>query len=56
MRTLLEICEFCRREVQALERVVVLLTSEEKRVAEVTFRASVTGGVRCMSCAPDENP
>lgn len=34
MRTLPEICEFCRREMQALERVIVLLTGEEKRVAE----------------------
>ena len=49
-----EICEFCKREVQALERVIVLLTREEKRVAEVSFRESIEG-VRCMDCVPDEN-
>ena len=47
--TLPEICESCRREVQALERVVVALTREEKRVARVTFRESV-GDVYCMGC------
>ena len=50
--TLPEICEECRREVGALERVVVLLTDEEKRAARVSFRESVEG-VRCMDCAPD---
>ena len=49
-----EICEFCKREVQALERVIVLLTREEKRVAEVSFRESIEG-VCCMDCVPDEN-
>ncbi|MDP9439885.1 MAG: hypothetical protein M3P49_14280 [Actinomycetota bacterium] len=52
MRTLPEIRESCRREVQALERVIVLLSGEEKRVAAVTFRESVEG-VRCLDCAPD---
>lgn len=51
-----EICESCRREVQALERVIVLLKREEKRVAEVTFKESVTEGVCCMGCVPEENP
>ena len=50
MRTLPEMREFCRR-VQALERVIVLLTREEKRRAPVTFRESVEG-VRCLDCAP----
>lgn len=53
VKTLPEICEICRREVQALERVIVLLTREEKRVAEVTFRESVEG-VYCMECALEE--
>lgn len=53
MRTLPEICESCRREVQALERVIVLSTLEEKRVAQVTFRESVEG-VRCVDCAPEK--
>ncbi len=53
MRDLPEICEFCRREVQALERVIVLLTREEKRAAAVTFRESVEG-VYCLGCAPEE--
>ena len=48
-----EICEFCKREVQALKRVIVLLTREEKRVAEVTFRESVEG-VCCLYCLPEE--
>ena len=51
--TLPEICESCRREVQALERVVVALTREEKRVARVTFRESVQG-VRCVDCVPED--
>ena len=50
MKTLPEICEFCRREMQALERVIVLVTQEKKRAARVTFRESV-GGVRCLDCA-----
>ncbi len=55
MRDLPEICEFCKREVQALERVIVLLTREEKRAAEVSFRESVTEGVCCLYCVPEEN-
>jgi hypothetical protein len=51
---LLEIWEFCRREVQALERVILLSTHEEKRVAQVTFRESATEGACCMDCAPEE--
>ena len=51
MWTLPEICESCSREVQALERVIILLTREERRVASVTFRESVEG-VYCMGCAP----
>jgi hypothetical protein len=37
-----------------LERVIVLITREEKRVARVMFRESVTEGVCCMDCVPDE--
>ena len=55
MRTLPEICESCRREVQVLERVIVLLTHEEKRAAAVSFRESVEG-MRNRSSAPDDNP
>ncbi|MDP9456698.1 MAG: hypothetical protein M3Q49_03020 [Actinomycetota bacterium] len=54
MKTLPEICESCRRKVEALERVVVPLTREVKRVAQVSFRESVTEGVRCMECVTDE--
>ena len=53
MLNLPEICEHCRREVQALERVIVLMTREEKRAARVTFRESVEGE-RCMDCASAE--
>ena len=52
VRDLPEICESCRREVQALERVIVLLTRDAKRVAAVKFRESV-GGVYSMGCAPE---
>ena len=31
MKTLPEICESCHREVRDLERVIMLLTREEKR-------------------------
>ena len=51
--TLPGICESCRREVRALERVIVLPTREEKRVAEVSFRESV-GGVCCLDRLPEE--
>ena len=43
-----EICESCR-EVQDLERVIVLLTQEEKHEARVMFWESVEG-MRCMDC------
>ena len=46
MRTLPEIREFCRREVYALSRVMVLLTETEKRVARVIFRESFEGTQR----------
>ena len=48
------ICEFCRREVQALERVIVLLTYIEKRVAEVTFPESFIEGVCCTDRVPED--
>lgn len=53
MRTLPEICEYCRREVQALEWGIVLLTREEKRAISVTFSESVEG-VRCVDCVPED--
>ena len=51
--TLPEICEACGREVRPLERVIVLLTQQEKRAARVTFRESVEG-VRCMDCVSED--
>ena len=54
MLTLPKVRETCRREVQALERVVVRLTQEEKRVAAVSFRESVVEGVRGAFCKPDD--
>ncbi len=33
--------KLCRREVQALERVIVLLTRKEKRIAEVALKEPV---------------
>ena len=54
MRQLPEICQFCRREIRTLERVVVLGSGVEKRCGEVTFRESVAEGVLCIDCAQGE--
>ena len=54
MKTLPEICESCRRGVQALERVIVLLDYAKKRVAEITLRESGTEGFRCIHCVPND--
>ncbi|MDP9479699.1 MAG: hypothetical protein M3R38_29225 [Actinomycetota bacterium] len=54
MLTLSEICGFCRRGVQAWEWMIFLLTYEEKRVAEATFRVSVTEGVCCAYCVSED--
>ncbi len=48
MRQLPEICEFRNRQIHTLERCVVLTSNEEERVAEVTFKKSVTEGVLCL--------
>ena len=47
-----EIREVCHREVQALSRVMVLPTREEKRVAQGMFRENITGKVFWMGCVP----
>jgi hypothetical protein len=53
VRQLPEYCEERGREIRTLERCVVIATGAEKRAGEVTFRESVEG-VRCLSCAPEE--
>ena len=50
MRHLPERCENCRREIPTKE-TCVLGDGTAKRAADVTFRESVEGGVRCVECA-----
>jgi hypothetical protein len=53
VRQLPEICRSCRREIRTLEHCVVMMTGEEKRAGNVTFRESVTEGVCCLECAAE---
>ena len=53
MRQLPEQCESCKRQIATLE-TCVLPDGTEKRGAEVTFRESAEGGVRCGGCADGE--
>ena len=50
MRQLPERCESCKRQIATLE-TCVLPDGTEKRGAEVTFRESAEGGIRCVGCA-----
>jgi hypothetical protein len=50
MRQLPEQCERCKKQVATLE-TCVLPDGTEKRGAEVTFRESAEGGIRCKGCA-----
>jgi hypothetical protein len=50
MRQLPEQCEGCKRQIATLE-TCVLPDGTEKRGAEVTFRESAEGGIRCQECA-----
>jgi hypothetical protein len=52
MRQLPEQCESCKRQIATLE-ACVLTDGTEKRDAEVTFKDSVEGGIRCRECADD---
>ena len=50
MRQLPEQCESCKRQIATLE-TCVLPDGTMKRGAEVTFRESAEGGIRCKGCA-----
>jgi hypothetical protein len=50
MRQLPEQCESCKKQIATLE-ICVLPDGSEKRGAEVTFRESAKGGIRCAGCA-----
>jgi hypothetical protein len=50
MRQLPEQCESCKKQITTPE-TCVLSDGTEKRGAEVTFRESVEGGIRCLRCA-----
>jgi hypothetical protein len=45
-----EQCETCSKQIATLE-TRVLPAGTEKRGAEVTFRESAEGGIRCKGCA-----
>ena len=53
MRQLPEQCESCKRQIATLE-TCVLPDGSEKRGAEVTFKKSAEGGMRCRGCADRE--
>jgi hypothetical protein len=55
MRQLPERCASCGRQIAALE-TCVLPDDSQKRGAEVTFRESVEGGIRCTECASQHSP
>jgi hypothetical protein len=50
MRQLSEQCENCKKRIATLE-TCVLPDGTEKGGAEVTFRESAEGGIRCIECA-----
>ena len=50
MRQLPEYCEACKKQISTLE-TCVMPDGTEKRGAEVTFRESAEGGIRCVECA-----
>jgi hypothetical protein len=52
MRQLPEQCESCKKQISTLE-TCVLPDGSEKRGAEVTFKESAEGGIRCRDCADD---
>jgi len=53
MRQLPEQCEIHKKQIDTLE-TCVLPDGTEKRGAEVTFRESAEGGIRCKGCADGE--
>jgi DNA-directed RNA polymerase subunit RPC12/RpoP len=55
VRQLPEQCAACGRQIATLE-TCVLPDDSQKRGAEVTFRESAEGGIRCTECAPQHPP
>ena len=53
MRQLPEQCETCKKQIATLE-TCVLPDGTEKRGADVAFRESAEGGIRCKGCADGE--
>ena len=53
VRQLPEQCTPCDRQIATLE-TCVLPDGTEKRGAEVTFRESAEGRIRCMGCAKED--
>ncbi len=49
MRQLPEQCSNCKKQIATLE-TCVLPDGTEKRGAEVTFKESAEGGIRCVGC------
>ena len=49
MRQLPEQCKSCKKQIATLE-TRVLPDGTEKSGAEVTFRESAEGGIRCVEC------
>lgn len=54
MRQLPEKCENWKKQIATLE-TCMLPNGTRKRGAEVTFRESVEGGIRCVECAEDRS-
>ena len=55
VRQLPEQCASCGRQIATLE-TCVLPDDSQKRGAEVTFRESAEGGIRCTECASQHPP
>ena len=55
VRQLPEQCACCGRQIATLDRCI-LPDGTRKRGAEVTFRESAEGGVRCTECASQRPP
>jgi hypothetical protein len=53
MRQLPEQCDSCKKQIATLA-TCVLPNGTEKRGADVTFRESAEGGIRCEGCAKAE--
>ncbi len=55
VKQLPEQCASCGRQITTLE-TCVLPDGTQKRAAEVSFRESAEGGIRCLQCALQPAP